>query len=237
LRQTIRESRAKEAEKLRQHSQHVVELLRRRGELPEFCGTGQRDDYPLAILPANQWKLGPLPQERRKALAEKLPPLIEKAMAADAEADPPDSATASDADADSDPDELAVLGHACATCRGWCCQGGGEHAYLDERTFRTYKAQHPDKDADQIMADYLSYLPEVSYEGSCVYHTDIGCALPRDMRSDVSRWFLCAGLKDLQGRLPSEGPRRAFAAAFDNETLVRITMIDPSQVRVIYEPQ
>ena len=39
--------------------------------------------------------------------------------------------------------EHAMLGMACATCRGYCCRDGGVHAYLDESTMRRYVMRHP----------------------------------------------------------------------------------------------
>ena len=41
--------------------------------------------------------------------------------------------------------------------------------------------------------------------GSCVYHTDIGCSLPRNMRADTCNEFLCDTLIELD-RLLNKTP-------------------------------
>ena len=98
---------------------------------------------------------------------------------------------------------------------------------------RSYLAEYPDKDADEILADYLSYIPEVSYEESCIYHTDSGCALPPDMRSEVARAFYCEGLREFRRQLPREGPRVGFAAATQEGEIVRMAIINEVQARPI----
>jgi hypothetical protein len=48
------------------------------------------------------------------------------------------------------------------------------------------------------MSAYLSYLPEKTFKESCVYHTETGCSLPRDMRSHVCNDYLCDTLYELK---------------------------------------
>ena len=52
----------------------------------------------------------------------------------------------------------AVLAAGCATCRGHCCMGGGEHAYIDERTMARVRRDNPDHDASAIIRLYLKRL-------------------------------------------------------------------------------
>ena len=98
---------------------------------------------------------------------------------------------------------------------------------------RSYWGEYPDKDADEILTDFLLYVPEVSYEGSCIYHTDSGCALPPEMRSEVSRSFYCEGLREFRRQLPRQGPRVGFAAATEEGEIVRMAKIDEVQARPI----
>ena len=40
---------------------------------------------------------------------------------------------------------------ACTMCRGYCCKGGGEHAYLDERVMARVRLARPELDARAVM--------------------------------------------------------------------------------------
>ena len=83
---------------------------------------------------------------------------------------------------------------ACSVCRGWCCKGGGEHAYLDERTMLRVRRAREELDARAVLRLYLERVPAVGYEGSCVFHGAEGCTLDRSLRSDVCNSYFCSGL-------------------------------------------
>lgn len=84
----------------------------------------------------------------------------------------------------------------CSACHGACCYHGGQHAaFLDEDTIGAFAAQHPLLTAAAITAAYLQHAPDLHFEGSCVYHTDRGCNLPRTMRAPICNLYECRGLK------------------------------------------
>ena len=80
---------------------------------------------------------------------------------------------------------------ACNMCKGYCCKGGGEHAYLDERVMARVRQARPELDARAVMRLYLDRVPEVGYEGSCLFHSEKGCTLDRSLRSDVCNVYFC----------------------------------------------
>lgn len=86
---------------------------------------------------------------------------------------------------------------ACNLCRGWCCKGGGDHGYLDERVMARVRQAQPELDARGVMRLYLDRLPAQSYAGSCVFHAETGCVLDRSLRSDVCNSYFCSGLGNL----------------------------------------
>ena len=88
----------------------------------------------------------------------------------------------------------------CAVCRGGCCPGGAEHAYLQPESILSYMTLHPGHTARQILCAYLRGLPEVSMLGGCVNQTDQGCHLPRAMRSDSCNRFVCPSMALAQWR-------------------------------------
>lgn len=88
----------------------------------------------------------------------------------------------------------AVVRAACTLCRGWCCKGGGEHGYLDERTMARVRRARPDLDARGILRLYTARVPAQGYAGSCVFHGAQGCTLDRALRSDICNGYFCSGL-------------------------------------------
>ena len=58
---------------------------------------------------------------------------------------------------------------ACSLCKGWCCSNGADHAFLDEGTMARVRARLT-LDAPAVLRLYLERVPEVGYEGSCIFH-------------------------------------------------------------------
>lgn len=88
-----------------------------------------------------------------------------------------------------------VVGRAaCALCRGSCCKGGGEHAYLDERTMARVRRARPELEAGAVIELYVARVPATGYRDSCVFHGAEGCTLDRALRSDVCNSYFCSGL-------------------------------------------
>ncbi|HME27230.1 MAG TPA: hypothetical protein VKI44_38895 [Acetobacteraceae bacterium] len=83
---------------------------------------------------------------------------------------------------------------ACAFCRGWCCKGGGDHGYLDERVMARVRQAQPALDARAVMRLYVERVPGAGYAGSCIFHGVEGCTLNRSLRSDVCNSYFCSGL-------------------------------------------
>jgi hypothetical protein len=50
-------------------------------------------------------------------------------------------------------------------------------------------------DTPAVLRLYLERVPEVGYEGSCIFHGKQGCTLDRSLRSDVCNSYFCDGLQ------------------------------------------
>jgi len=85
---------------------------------------------------------------------------------------------------------------ACTLCAGFCCKGGGDHAYLDERDMARVRQAQPELEARAVIRRYIERVPAESYEGSCVFHGPRGCTLDRSLRSDVCNSYFCNALRD-----------------------------------------
>ena len=66
---------------------------------------------------------------------------------------------------------------ACTLCRGFCCKGGGDHGYLDERVMARVRQAQPELDARAVMRLYVERVPQADYAGSCIFHGEAGCTL------------------------------------------------------------
>ena len=138
---------------------------------------------------SNSKKITRLPEHRKNLFRETLLHFINKAMPEFAQKNGP---TEEDQTEKSPPhetveDELFFEATACSICKGGCCSIGEEHAFIKEDTIFRYMSNHPDQKPAQVLAAYMSYLPDESFENSCVNHMETGCALPRDMRSSVCK--------------------------------------------------
>jgi len=86
----------------------------------------------------------------------------------------------------------------CTMCKGGCCASGKEHAYLSVFSIRSYMDAHPELSAEEILQQYVSKMSSEGIEDSCINHTKMGCALPRELRSDICNGYYCESLKSYQ---------------------------------------
>jgi len=101
--------------------------------------------------------------------------------------------------------------NACSTCRGWCCQMGRFNAFLKPEFLAWRLVNEHDLTAEDMIDDYLSRIPELSQQNSCLFHTDRGCALPWQIRSSTCNTFQCPGLSQFRSAI-EESPEQASAA-------------------------
>lgn len=58
---------------------------------------------------------------------------------------------------------------------------------------------------------YSSFLPEKSYDESCVFQGPVGCTLPGEIRSVTCNRFLCEPIINLQIELRADSASQQFA--------------------------
>jgi len=102
---------------------------------------------------------------------------------------------------------------ACTMCRGYCCKGGGEHAYLDERVMARVRIAEPELDARGVLRLYMDSVPAVGYEGTCLFHGEKGCTLDRSLRSDVCNSYFC----DMLGEFVKKADKATSAIVMSGE--------------------
>ena len=130
------------------------------------------------------------------------------------------------------PLEDASLLAVCGTCRGACCKWGEDHAYLTRAVLSRVKAERRIASDASLLQAYLDRVPESSRQGSCIYHGEDGCALPRSMRSETCNRFVCHPLKQL-GRDFSQQGYAQLAVSRDGERPERILLLSEGETRPI----
>ncbi len=188
---------------------------------------------PVGVVPANTRETAPLPLRTRRVFLDRLAERIRATYAEpDTGATPADVATLDPAPSTQHA-TASILGRSCATCRGECCTAGGDHAFLREDSLARVRSTHPAHNEQSLIATYAAHLPARHYRGSCVYHTTVGCALPRTLRANICNRYLCGGLTQLKRALESSESEMAFVAAADSVHLRRMARIDANGTRGI----
>jgi len=105
----------------------------------------------------------------------------------------------------------------CSTCRGHCCNLGHGHAFLRAKHIRDRLTQSPDTSPSQLYRQYLKRIPAYSFVSSCIYHSETGCALTRELRSDVCNRFQCDPLQDVASIYLKNQDTTVVAVAIDDD--------------------
>lgn len=189
---------------MRERARQQAEAFQQRMELRESRSLAAArhlvpagEIVPL-IVPSYNAELCDLPEERKDAFRQHLKRVIDESQSvtSDAAEDIEKSHSADERESQRPrPLELA----ACATCRGNCCRSGDNQAYITVELLRSLRDRKPDLTAEQMSDAYLSRIPDRSYEHSCLFHTNSGCALPRELRSHVCNDFICGHLRRFRG--------------------------------------
>ncbi len=153
------------------------------------------DRIYVGAVPYTVTRMSPLPEDQRTAYLTHLSEITETAFA---------SALPGAGDVKRTVDAQQGEPHpwnnaACGTCRGRCCkhQGGRYDAFQTVEHIQHMRQTRPEMSADDIIAHFTNALPEVSNEGSCVFHGPQGCVLERTDRADVCNTFRCDALERL----------------------------------------
>jgi len=198
----------------RDHAKRAIlieDARRLRDQRAEAAGIENPGSYALIVIPSFAAPVTKLPERRRRALRAWLMRLIR--AAAVSRRDAPASLPALAKPTAPKTALQSVIGQACAQCRGSCCRGGGDHAYLSIDVVRRFMHAHPNLRPREVLAIYLDRLSNNTYEDSCAYHGLHGCGLSAEMRSDTCNHFFCEGLKDLLRSEANAESVRAFLAS------------------------
>jgi len=174
----------------------------------------------VAMVPWQDRPLEPLPTGRLAEFREHLQLVTDLAFR-----DPAPDADLSAREAEEPEEEPEVLA-ACSTCQGMCCKRGANTALLLPGDIARYRQRNSGVTPDQVIADYLAYLPAASTRDACVYQTERGCNLPRAMRQDICNSYYCDSLRWLRQAWRAPGPGKAVLIAADEGAARQVAAID-----------
>jgi len=199
-----------------------AEHLRSARNAPEMAdlvaraGVNSRAEMTLVAVPFNGTRLVPVEEERMADFKTHLSDVIAQAF----EASDTEVATYMP-DRKAEPEE-PFLAAGCATCQGNCCKlGNKSKAFLSRLTMMGHRKIWPDLTAEVMEANYLAALPELASEECCVYQGEMGCTLPREMRSDICNSFHCHELEFGEERAKQNPDRPIAIVAVDDDGVAR----------------
>ncbi|MCR9295061.1 MAG: hypothetical protein NXI32_20275 [bacterium] len=210
---------AQRQEELRKQREAEAEILRDRAlqeqKLREKADVGQ--NLPLvALVPYTPQAVVENPIERRQQLLEHIRNLIQRAVVC-----LPSAADYLRPESDYLPEatevESQVFAVGCRLCRGHCCVAGNTHAFLTISTIRRVFQLYPTWSPQQVFDAYRTRIPEQSVQGSCVFHGQQGCTLPRQMRADLCNRYLCRDLQEIRKAIAENSPNQVFFLASHDE--------------------
>lgn len=178
------------------------------------AGSANADGHTTVTVPLNRKTLSPTHLERVRRIREHL---VRSLRGLRTMKRPEQNASPLRPEPPGFAGEVARV--ACSLCGGFCCKGGGEHAYLDERDMARVRQARPELEARAIIRLYIERVPAEGYDGSCIFHGPRGCTLDRSLRSDVCNSYFCNALRDFVNT--AHGAHSVVVTAGDGEVTRR----------------
>lgn len=199
---------------------------------------GDAAPMPVVLMPANTRGLVPVPTAARDGFLAHLAAVIAEGFLRPLRDNTVPMSAQESSERDDAGETLSrdpglpahMVQGSCATCRGSCCTSGGTRAFLTADAVHRVRAQQVTLGEDApapaaITALYVEALPAEHYDGSCVFHARLGCALPRHLRSNLCNRYQCGELTQLSRTLQATGATRAFVGAATGNRLERMAAI------------
>jgi len=212
------------------------ELVRYRDQSASVGGVHTPGRFPIVVVPhRDEWTV-PVSDEERALLTAYLRELVVALEVEEIAAFSCQSETCSEEKAVAEPGSPdAAQGHqleatVCGACQGYCCRhGASRFAFLDAETLTKVSRKNPKLPLRMLTAAYLSYVPALHYEESCIFHARKGCSLPRDMRATICNEYECGGLKTARQRCGNGRPEAIFIVARQDHRILQGTFASAAE--------
>lgn len=179
--------KAEQAEKERLLTQELARRERENRSYRQKLLEARPDmaNYPWMVLPSGRKKSTNLPMRRRRKFRDFLNKLIGQLYSNRQE-------ETKFSENQPSPYIVKLQNQFCSACQGGCCANGSNNAYLSVETLLKFRRLNVLSRPRHVLEAYLDRLPNKSFADSCIYHTEKGCNLPREMRSEICNRFLCS---------------------------------------------
>lgn len=195
--------------------------LELRSNLASALNLQEPERFPLTVIPAVRSPLVPVESERIEALTQHVRKMVEKSHQ-----------TVDDSSMGELPQsapEQFFIQSACTLCEGRCCGNGANAGYIADDTIRRVRRDHPEWSDSEIIDQYTQRAAGSRVAGSCIYHGAMGCALPRELRSDVCNRHLCGQVVNALAELLDHGQSSFFLIAVDDADVPRASAFVDTQ--------
>jgi len=187
----------------------------------------------LAILPVNTRPLVSLSERRKQDFLKHLTTIYH-----DITEKRPSSTKvyATQIDKPLNKEDNELLGKACATCKGKCCNLGAEHAFQDTASLSYYlESQTGIANLEKLLQQYSQNFPIATYQNSCVFQGKVGCTLPLKLRSFTCKNYRCAELRSYHQKLIDSNSKITFAAGVKKDSIKQISIFDDQTFLMVKE--
>ena len=239
-RQRIQDLRAREAARQahRERIEREEEAENQAIAAALLAGEPDADRIALVSLPRGLDRLEPLTDERRERYRTHLLTCLADALACndidelprDQHYDAHDRCLQTEQFLAQRPRLAQLSDQLCGHCRGGCCAAGSDQAYLTAISLRRVLDANPGMTGDALVQGYLDCLPAQSVAGSCINQTATGCALSRELRSDVCNGYFCPEVKLLQEQWETRNPPKLLVIQRAHHNWNRFEADDPNPV-------
>lgn len=191
-----------------------------RGQLPALLESSQlrEEDVTVVVLPGSVAPFCVPSAERRDRFRASLEVAVKESAAGGDDVRRDQNS--------SNPGPARAFAAACEACRGLCCRNGGDTAYIDAATVNKLRALRPELGDADVVAFYLSAIPQHTVEGSCILHGEQGCVLSREVRSHVCNDFYCRPVREWERDTLRTGLAPTAIFILHEHQVIRSTLLD-----------
>jgi hypothetical protein len=202
----------------------IEEERRRLVELRALAAQRQHvadpESYEMMDLPTQRAPVVRLPQRRRAQFRANLESVVERVRRGEADGIAMPKVAANTYWRNTPPHAVSAatqqtVVRACTLCKGKCCTGGSDHAWIDVATMRRRIASNPDASTAEIIEPYMAAIGSRTYRDSCIYHGPVGCTLSRELRADICNNYFCEPVARLRCDAPEAESVKAFLVVRD----------------------
>jgi hypothetical protein len=191
-------------------------------------GETNPEAYRTLVVPHRLRSIEELPAQRRRAHLQFLAKLVVEALQDRKPSQAPGTEESQESGVRA---PIALAAAVCTVCAGACCHRGGDQAFLDAAAVMRFMAANHDPAPSGVVRVYAAHLPELSFAGSCVYHTLDGCTLPRSLRASICNNYRCRGLKQAEYWARNDGTTCVYVVVRHDNRIKRAAFVRMHDIR------